>query len=66
MLRVLGSPKRLCDGVSRRDLLQAGGISLLGLGLGELAEATDRPSPPAPLPRGERGGSAKHVILLFL
>lgn len=55
MLRVLGSPKRLCDGVTRRELLQAGGISLLGLGLGELAEAAASGRPPA-----------KHVILLFL
>lgn len=55
MLRVLGSPKRLCDGITRRDLLQAGGISLLGLGLGDLAEAAPAGRPPA-----------KHVILLFL
>ncbi len=55
MLRVLGSPKRLCDGITRRELLQAGGISLLGLGLGELAEATATARAPA-----------KHVILLFL
>jgi hypothetical protein len=53
MLRVLGSDKRLCDGLTRRDLLQAGGISLLGLGVSELADA----APACP---------AKHVILLFL
>lgn len=55
MLRVLGSPKRLCDGMTRRDLVQAGGISLLGLGLGDLAAAA-----PAGRP------AAKNVILLFL
>jgi uncharacterized protein (DUF1501 family) len=55
MLRVLGSPKRLCDGLTRRDLLQAGGVSLLGLGLGDLADAAAVPRVPA-----------KHVILLFL
>src|ERR1019366_8040088 len=54
MLRVLGSPKRLCEGVTRRDFLQAGGASLLGLGLQELAQA----NPPQ--------ATAKHVILLFL
>lgn len=54
MLRVSGSAKRLCDGVTRRDFLQAGGASLLGLGLSDLARAT-------PLP-----ATAKHVILLFL
>jgi uncharacterized protein (DUF1501 family) len=54
MLRMLGSPKRLCDGVTRRDFLQAGAVSLLGLGLADLAHAT---------PRQAR---AKNVILLFL
>jgi hypothetical protein len=54
MLRVLGSNKRLCDGLTRRDLLQAGGVSLLGLGLGDLATASDARPP------------AKNVILLFL
>src|ERR1043166_7906409 len=55
MLRVLGSPKRLCDGTTRRELLQVGGISLLGLGLGELACATEAHPP-----------RARNVILLFL
>lgn len=55
MLRVLGSSKRLCDGLTRRDLLQVGGVSLLGLELGDLVSAA--PARPAP---------AKNVILLFL
>jgi uncharacterized protein (DUF1501 family) len=55
MLRLMGSPKRLCDGVTRRDFLQAGGASLLGLGLADLAQATPTRSAPA-----------KNVILLFL
>ena len=55
MFRVLGSPKRLCDGTTRRELLQAGGISLLGLGLGELAGGSESPRP-----------AARNVILLFL
>lgn len=29
MLRILGSPKRACDGVTRRDLLRAGSLALL-------------------------------------
>ena len=30
MLSVLGSPKRACDGIVRRDLLRAGTLGLLG------------------------------------
>ncbi len=36
MLRVLGSRRRLCDGQSRREFLQAGSLALSGLGLGSL------------------------------
>lgn len=32
MLRILGSQKRLCDGLSRRDFLHAGTLGVLGLG----------------------------------
>lgn len=55
MLRILGSRKRLCDGLTRRDLLQAGGASLLGLGLADLANAN----------RTSDRAAAKNVILLF-
>ncbi len=55
MLRILGSPKTLCDGMTRRDLLQAGGISLLGLGLNSLTASPIR-----------TGAKAKNVIMLFL
>lgn len=34
MLHLTGSPKRLCSGVTRRDLLQIGGVSALGLSSG--------------------------------
>ena len=30
VLRILGSPRRLCDGLSRRDFLHVGGLGLLG------------------------------------
>ena len=32
MIRVLGGPKRLCDGLTRRDLLHVGSLGMLGLG----------------------------------
>ena len=37
MLRVLGSARKLCDGMTRRDLLRMGGLGLAGLTLAELA-----------------------------
>ena len=33
MIRLLGTPKTLCNGVTRRDLLQIGGLSALGIQL---------------------------------
>lgn len=62
MLRVLGSQKRLCDGVTRRDFLQAGGLLELGLAdLMRLREA--RAGSLASLPSF---GRAKSCILLYL
>lgn len=62
MLRVLGGPKRLCNGVTRRELILAGGLGMLGAGL---------PAPHAAgAEKSESGlpgfGSAKNVILLYL
>lgn len=53
MLRILGSPKRSCDGVTRREWIVAGGLGL--------ASAAARAAPPA-VP----GAKAKNVILLYL
>jgi hypothetical protein len=36
VLRILGSPKKLCDQLTRRDMLWAGGLGIFGLGLGDL------------------------------
>ena len=66
MLRVLGSAKQLCDGLTRRDLLQVGGSSIGGLGLAGLlhseAQAAEAPA------RGSHYGfgKAKNCIVLFL
>ena len=59
MLRILGSNKRFCDGLTRRDLLWVGGLAPLGLNLTQL-QAT-----PAATPRAGFG-SAKRCILLYL
>src|SRR3954453_2843276 len=62
MIRVLGGPKRLCDGLTRRDLLHVGSLGLLGAGLagGNRAGADEAP-------RAADGfGRAKACIFLFL
>lgn len=62
MLNLLGSPRTLCDGHSRRDFLRLGALGALGLGLNDsLALAS-----PAAEPRPARFGQAKACILLFL
>lgn len=64
MIRVLGGPKRLCDGLTRRDLLQVGSLGLLGLGLsggGAVPAAASEASRPLP-----GFGKAKSCILLYL
>ena len=61
MLRILSSPKRMCDGVTRRDLLQVGGLSACGLGLPHLLEREARAQ------EGEAVGfgRAKNCILIY-
>jgi len=62
MLTMLGSPRRCCDGLTRRETLQAGALSLLGgffnlpslLALEESRRVVQRPA------------KAKSVILLYL
>lgn len=62
MLQLNGSPKTLCNGITRRDLLHIGGVGALGLGLGDQlrAESSDRQSPNRP------DSQAKACIFLFL
>jgi uncharacterized protein (DUF1501 family) len=55
MFRVLGPTLRACDGLSRRDVLQLGGLGALGLSLPGLAAA----NPP-------RGPRARACILIYL
>src|SRR5262245_57145903 len=60
MLRLLGTRKRLCDGLSRRDLLQLGGLGALGLTLADTLQTAA-----APARRAEGFGKARACILLF-
>lgn len=57
MLHVLGTPSRVCEGTTRRRLLQAGGAGLLGLSVPKLLQAE------AELPF--QNARAKSVIFLF-
>jgi hypothetical protein len=63
MLRILGSPKKLCNQMTRRDMLWAGGLSLFGLGLTDLYRASAAPRSD---PVGRSFGKAKSCILLYL
>src|SRR5436190_23051102 len=52
MLRIRGTSRRLCDGISRRDFMTIGGLGALGV---SLADAAPQPTT-----------KAKACILLFL
>ena len=62
MITLLGSPRRCCDGLTRRETLKAGALSLLGgcFNLPSLLQAEES--------RGKHAapGKAKNVILLYL
>jgi hypothetical protein len=62
MIRVLGSDKRFCDGLTRRDLLHIGALGPLGLSLAGWARA--QPAGAAPSANGF--GKAKRCLLLYL
>ncbi len=62
MLRILGSPKRLCSGLTRREMLCAGGLGLLGLSLP--GQSRTQAAPAAHQPRSF--GKARACILLYL
>lgn len=64
MLSIQDQAARLCDGVSRREVLRVGGLSLLGLGLPRLLASETAPLgiPPA----DKTFGKAKNVIFLWL
>ena len=56
MLSVLGHSKKMCDGVTRRELMRVGGLSLLaGLSMPELIRAAD-----------DRRAKARSVIMFNL
>ena len=58
MLRLLSRSKRMYDGLTWRELLTAGGLSLFGISLPDVLQAELASAP--------RTGKAKSVILLYL
>src|SRR5260221_13244243 len=64
-----GISKDTCDGLTRRDLLSVGGLSLLGLTLGDVlglqSRAKAEPSA-TPTTGGPGWNKAKNVILIYL
>src|SRR5713226_351750 len=62
MITMLGSKRRLCDGLTRRETLKAGALSLLGgaFNLPSLLQAEENRK------AHTRQGKAKSVILLYL
>jgi hypothetical protein len=62
MLRILGSATRLCDGLTRREALRAGGLGFLGLSLPHLL----RPAQASAGSNLPGFGRAKSCILLYL
>ncbi len=64
MLVLHDRPTRLCDQISRRELLRVGGLSALGLSLPALRARTARAAAGHEL--GATFGRAKNVIFLWL
>jgi hypothetical protein len=63
MLRVLGSARRFCDGLTRRDLLHVGALAPFGLTLANWSRARANPQT---TPTAAGFGSAKRCLLLYL
>ena len=65
MFSLQGSSAKLCDGVSRREMLRVGGLSMLGLSLPRLLAARET-APLGVLPTDKTFGKAKSIIFLWL
>src|SRR3984893_17101035 len=65
MLNLLSTGVRLCDGLTRREMLRAGSLGLFGLSLPELLRGRQTASATPP-PAGLTRGRAKSCIVLFL
>ncbi|HXG11355.1 MAG TPA: DUF1501 domain-containing protein [Gemmataceae bacterium] len=66
MLRILGSPRKLCTGWTRREMLWAGGLGLLGIGLSDFLRLSAVQAADAARRAPAHFGRAKSCILLYL
>lgn len=62
MLSILGQHSRLCDGITRREMLRVGGLGAFGLSLPLLSQARAETTGSQPI----SGKRAKSCIVLFL
>ena len=58
MIRFNGRPRRLCDGYTRREMLEIGSLGALGLLLPDVLRGRTLAAP--------SGGTAKACILVYL
>lgn len=63
MLRILGSPKRLCSGLTRRDMLRVGSLGLAGMTLADMVRWQEASAASG---RPPSFGKARSIILLHL
>jgi hypothetical protein len=66
MLRILGSPQKLCDGWTRREMLRAGGLGMFGLGLADFFRLQEAQAARGAIRTARSFGKAKSCILLYL
>jgi len=66
MFSLLGEGGRLCDGISRRELLRIGGLSALGLSLPDLLRASQIAAPPKGIINDPTFGRAKNILYVWL
>lgn len=63
MLSISDARRKLCGGISRRDLMRVGGLGMLGVSLPTLLQAATQPTN---VSRDAAFGRAKNVIFLYL
>ncbi|MBP87223.1 MAG: hypothetical protein CMJ64_10965 [Planctomycetaceae bacterium] len=63
MLRILGSSKRLCGGVTRREMLRVGGLGIAGLGISDVLALQEAS---ASSDGSHAFGKAKSIVLIHL